>query len=145
MKNSCRGTHTPTHGLASTSRMRTAISPGQWQSIDSCFALIRAHQHGITVGSMNGENPRVSKTLYYRGECKHSFKRQLHTTHVGTVRAGNRTAVLPRHARGRRTRTYPDLCASKFNKVNLKQGEHMPWEKEGEKRRPERRLLFAGY
>ena len=28
--------------------------------------------HGIAVGSMNGENPRVSKTLYCRGECKHS-------------------------------------------------------------------------
>ena len=27
-----RGTYTPTHGLASTSRTRTAISPGQWQS-----------------------------------------------------------------------------------------------------------------
>ena len=114
-------------------------------AMDSCLALIRAHLHGITVGSMNGENPRVSKTLYSRGECKHCFKRQLHTTHVGTVRAESRTAVLPRHAPGRRIRTYPDLCASKFNKVNLKQGAHMPWEKEGEKRRPEMRLLFVGY
>ena len=26
-----KNTHTPTHGLASTSRMRTAISPGQLQ------------------------------------------------------------------------------------------------------------------
>ena len=26
-----RGTHTPTHGLASPSHMRTTISPGQWQ------------------------------------------------------------------------------------------------------------------
>ena len=31
--------------------------------------------------------------------------------------AGDRTAVLPRHARRRRIRRYPDLCASKFNKV----------------------------
>ena len=192
--------------------------------MDSCLALIRAHQHGITVGSMNGENPRVfffffsgaldldlvlqwsvqwpsdikilnragvqwlcratpeggytstpksprnrtwppgnvprpngapkqsgvlgllqGNGSHSRGECKHCFKRQLHTTHVGTVRAGNRTAVLPRHARGRRIRTYPELCTSKFNKVNLKQGAHMPWEKEGEKRRPEMRLLFVGY
>ena len=141
MRNNCRSTHTPTHGLASTSRMRTAISPGQWQPWTAVSPLLGL----ITVGSMNGENPRVSKTLYSRGECKHCFKRQLHTTHVGTVRAGNRTAVLPRHARGRRIRTYPDLCASKFNKVNLKQGAHMPWEKEGEKRRPEMRLLFVGY
>ena len=26
-----RGTHVPTHGLASVSRVRTAISPWQWQ------------------------------------------------------------------------------------------------------------------
>ena len=67
------------------------------------------------------------------------------TQHMWELLAGNRTAVLPRHARGRRIRSYPDLCASKFNKTNLKQGAHMPWEREGEKRRPEMRLLFAGY
>ena len=39
--------------------------------------------------------------------------------------AGDRTAVLPRHARSRRIRRYPDLCASKFNKTNLKQGAHI--------------------
>ena len=33
-----------------------------------------AHQHGIAVGLMNGENPRVSKTLYSRGECKALLK-----------------------------------------------------------------------
>ena len=44
--------------------------------MDSCFALIGAHQHAIAVGFMNVENPRVSKTLYWRGEWKHSFKRQ---------------------------------------------------------------------
>ena len=32
-------------------------------AMDRCFALIGAHQHGIAVQSMNGENPRVSKTL----------------------------------------------------------------------------------
>ena len=37
--------------------------------MDSCFALIEAHQHGIAIGSMNGENPRVSKTL-----CASCFK-----------------------------------------------------------------------
>ena len=56
--------------------------------------------------------------------CKHSFKRQLHTTHVGTI-GWERTAVLPRLARGRRIRSYPDLCASKFNKANLRQGAHI--------------------
>ena len=36
--------------------------------MDSSFALIGAHQHGIAVGFMNGENSR-----------------QLHTIHVGAV------------------------------------------------------------
>ena len=44
--------------------------------MDSCFAIIGALQHAIAVGSMNVENPYVSKTLYCRGEWKHSFKRQ---------------------------------------------------------------------
>ena len=39
--------------------------------------------------------------------------------------AGNRTAVLPRHARRRRISSYPDLCVSKFNKTNLRQGAHI--------------------
>ena len=48
-------------------------------AMGSCFALIGPHQHGIAAQSMNGENPRVSKTLYCRGECKHSFMRRLRT------------------------------------------------------------------
>ena len=80
-----QGAHTPAHGLANTSRMRAAISHSQWQPWTAVLPLLGAHQHGIAVGSMNGENSRLSKTLFCRGECKHSFKRQLHTTHVGTV------------------------------------------------------------
>ena len=34
--------------------------------------------------------------------------------------AGNRKPALPRHARRRRIRSYPDLCASKFNITKLK-------------------------
>ena len=34
------------------------------------------------------------------------------TQHMRELLAGNRAAVLPRHARGRRIRSYPDLCAS---------------------------------
>ena len=71
--------------------------------MDSSFALIGAHQHDIAVGFMNGENPRVSK---------YSCKRQLHTTHAPELLAGNCTALLPRHARGKQIRSYPDLCAS---------------------------------
>ena len=47
------------------------------------------------------------------------------TQHMWELLAGNRTAVLPRHARRRQIRSYPDLCASKFNKTNLKQGAHI--------------------
>ena len=47
------------------------------------------------------------------------------TQHMWELLAGNRTAVLPRHARRRRMRSYPNLCASKFNKTNLKHGEHI--------------------
>ena len=91
--------------------------------MDSCFALIGTHQHGVAVGSMIGKIPVYGRP-FIAGACKHSFKRQLHTTHVGTI-GWERTAVLPRLARGRRIRSYPDLCASKFNKTNLKQGAHM--------------------
>ena len=45
--------------------------------MDSCFALTGAYQHGIAAQSMKGGNPRILKNLYCRGECKHSFKRQL--------------------------------------------------------------------
>ena len=34
-------------------------------------------------------------------------------------------AVVSRYTRGRRFRSYPDLCASKYNKTNLKQGAHI--------------------
>ena len=84
MKNSCRGTHTPTHGLASTSRMCTAISPGQWQPWTALSPLVGLISMASRHVNVRG-NPRVSKTLYSRSKCKHSFKRQLHTKHVGTV------------------------------------------------------------
>ena len=45
-------------------------------AMDSCFALIGAHQHGIAVRSMNGPS---------QAGAKYSFKRQLHTTLVGAV------------------------------------------------------------
>ena len=35
------------------------------------------------------------------------------TQHILELLAGNRTAVLPRHAQGRRIRGYPDLCVNK--------------------------------
>lgn len=38
-------------------------------AMDSCVAVVTAHQNGITFGLLNGQS-RVSVTLYWRGECK---------------------------------------------------------------------------
>ena len=77
-----RGTHTPSHGLAITSRMRTAISRGQWQPWTPVFfQLFGAHQHGIAISQWLGKT-RVYKTLSSRGK---SFKCQLHTADVRAV------------------------------------------------------------
>ena len=47
--------------------MRTAISPRQGlragAAMDSYFALIGAHQHGIAVRSMNGPSQASAKAL----------------------------------------------------------------------------------
>ena len=40
LKQGAHTLYTPTHGLASTSRMRTAISPGQWQSWTAVSPLL---------------------------------------------------------------------------------------------------------
>ena len=95
-------------------------------AMDSCFALIGAHQHGTAIRPLYGQSQCLQRLFTGEASAKHSFKHQLHTTHIGADLAGNPTAVLPWHARwGRRIRSYPDLCASKFNKTNLKQGAHI--------------------
>ena len=46
-------------------------------AMDSCFALLGAHQHGIAVGSMNKENPRVSlkdPSDFSRFDCHHNWR-----------------------------------------------------------------------
>ena len=60
-KLTARGTRTPTHGRASTSGMRTAISRGYVAATDSCFTLIGAHQRGKAIGLMNGEKIPAGK------------------------------------------------------------------------------------
>ena len=80
--------------------------------MDSSFALIGAHQHGKAVGFMNGENPRVSKTLYCRGECKALLKAPAPHNTCGSCWLRTARHLLPRLTRGRRIRSYPDLCAS---------------------------------
>ena len=49
-------------GMASTLRMRTIIIR-EVVAMDSCFALVGAHQHGIVVGLMSRINPRIRDPL----------------------------------------------------------------------------------
>ena len=49
------GTHTPTHGLASTSRMRTAISPWQWQPWTAVSPLLRLISMAWPSGQWTGK------------------------------------------------------------------------------------------
>ena len=76
-------------------------------AMDSWFALIGAYQHGIVMGPQR------------------SFTTASSTQHIWELLVGNRTAVLLRHAWGRRIMSYPDLFVSKFNKKTLKQGAHI--------------------
>ena len=92
--------------------------------MDSCFALSGAHQHGIAVGSMNGENLCLKDTFLPR-RVQSTPSSTSSTQYMWELLAGNHIAVLPQHARGRHIRSYPDLCASKFNKTNLKQLAHI--------------------
>ena len=40
-------------------------------AMDSCFALIGAHQHGIAVGSMKGEKPAHQRLFEHTGQFSH--------------------------------------------------------------------------
>ena len=56
-------------------------------AMDSCFVLVRTHQHGIArrkAGLTKGHRPR---RLLPRRVQKHSFKRQLHSVNVVAVAA----------------------------------------------------------
>ena len=51
-------------------------------AMDSCIALIEAHQRDKTVGSMDGGNPCLKDPLAAEASEKHSLKRQLHAQAV---------------------------------------------------------------
>ena len=95
-ENKAKGTYTPTDGLAITSRLRTVISRGQWQPW-TAVALTRAHQHGIAVG-------------LWPGKAEASTLSASSTQHMWELLAGNRTAVLPRHAQGRQIMGLVYVC-----------------------------------
>ena len=61
------GTHTPTHRLASTSRMCTAISPGQWQpwtAVSPLLGLIRARAEEWLLHPRQVHNVHINLALF---------------------------------------------------------------------------------
>ena len=90
LENSASKGCTPTHACAGHITRAVAAT-------DVCLALIGAHQHGIAVVSMNGENP------LHTGRVQSITLSARSTQHMWELLAGNRTAVLPRRAQGRRS------------------------------------------
>ena len=97
--------------------MYTNPRPGQYLShahshftramaaTDTCFALIGAHQRGKVVGLMNGGKRRLKNLLLPR-RMRSCLPSASSTQHMWELLAGKRTAVLPRHARGRCITSY---------------------------------------
>ena len=72
-----RHTQIPTHGLASTLRMCTAISPGQWQprtAVSNTNALL-----GLISMAANGTKSPMYTAFTAEEIAKHPFKRQLNS------------------------------------------------------------------
>ena len=84
-------TRTPTHVLASALRVRTR-SHITWAvaAMDSCFGLVRPHQHGIAVGQKIGLKALSILPFTAKAGAKYLFKRQLHSTHTGRPWVGVR-------------------------------------------------------
>ena len=51
-------------------------------AMDSCFALIGAHEHGIAARLLYGQSC-LQNPFNGEASAKHSFKHQLNTTHMG--------------------------------------------------------------
>ena len=92
---------TPTHVLACFSCMHTTISRGSGSHRQLFHPYRSSPLYGI--GSKNRENLCLKDPLlWWAGSVKHSFKHQLHTTHVGTIGWKPSTAVFPPHIQGSR-------------------------------------------
>ena len=100
--------HQPTHAHIYIARA-VAVT-------DSCLAFIGAHQHGIAVGLMNEENPCLKEPLLQNSVQSTPYSASS-TQHMWELLAGNRTAVLPPHTRGRRIIDWC-MCAPCFKIVN---------------------------
>ena len=56
---------------------------GAVAAMESCFGLVRPHQHGIAVGQKIGLKALCTLPFTAEAGAKHPFERQFHTTHVG--------------------------------------------------------------
>ena len=63
----CKGTHAATHGLASTSRMRTTILPENWQPWTAAFTGV--HQYAVIIESEIHAWSRFSLEFSYLADC----------------------------------------------------------------------------
>ena len=96
-KRKARGTHTPAHGRDSTSRMRTTILCGKWHPHTTISPLWGPTSVAQQLGNERG---RPRNTLLPKW-VQSSLSSGSSSQHMCELLAGNRTAVLPRHARGR--------------------------------------------
>jgi len=104
--------------------MCTAISPMQWLPWTAVLPF-------LTLISMAKLSDLCMDKVVFRGSL---LVRQVQSTPLSASSTHliweltwlHRTVVLPWHVCwGTWIRSYPDLCASKFNKTNLKQGAHI--------------------
>ena len=75
--------------------MRTVMTQAV-ATIDSCFGLVKSHQHGIAVGQKIGLQALCTLPFFAEAGAKHPFKHQLHmyTTHVARPWVGVRVCHL---------------------------------------------------
>ena len=72
--------------MDNTSRMRTAISPGQWQPWTAVLPSLGLISMAKPSGSWTGKIPVYQRPFTAEASAKHCCKHpELHTTHVGTV------------------------------------------------------------
>ena len=83
-------------------------------AMDSCFILVRTHQHGIaSTVSLTITDPAFTA----EASAKHSFKRQLHRTHAVAVGWEPQAVPCKRVEMGS---AFTDRCAAKFvNKTTI--------------------------
>ena len=88
--------------------------------MDSCFALVGAHQHGIASTVSLADH-----VFYCRGGCKSTPLSQLHTTHV-VAYGWELKNVLPRHAYGDGIYKRP-VCSTRAKQLSMAATARVIW------------------